>query len=317
MKTTITFLIVFFIAITNTFSQDNTQKEILIVGTMHTVPKIVKHSYKPMLKYAKKYNPQAIYVESPMPNDTLSWEYLKNGWSKNYQAFYKLSDSLKNTFTFDETKFNTILKKPFKALTISDLEYLITSFAYLRNEPNYHFYTYIKKHGIKGSKKPTRHEDGDLSIPLAIALNIKTLTPMDDQRTNGEYHDAWRKCNTEGKTNGNNAINNKLYRKDYNSAILPAIFRKLGKHVNKRKSLNRLHKMSSFTYVSQKTKGCTLGERYWNERNERMAKNIATQVIANKHTKNIVIVGAAHVVGLEKALKAKYPNLKVKLMADE
>ncbi|WP_452598439.1 DUF5694 domain-containing protein, partial [Pontimicrobium sp. MEBiC01747] len=103
----------------------------------------------------------------------------------------------------------------------------------------------------------------------------------------------------------------------YNSAILPAIFRKLGKHVNKRKSLNRLHKMSSFTYVSQKTKGCTLGERYWNERNERMAKNIATQVIANKHTKNIVIVGAAHVVGLEKALKAKYPNLKVKLMADE
>lgn len=47
-----------------------------------------------------------------------------------------------------------------------------------------------------------------------------------------------------------------------------------------------------------------------------MAKNIATQVIENNHTRNIVIVGASHVVGLEKELKEKYPNLKVKLMND-
>ena len=315
MKTIITSLLVFLIAFTNTFAQDKTEKEIVIVGTMHTVPKIVKHSYKPMLKYAKKYNPQAIYVESPMPNDTLSWEYLKNGWSKGYQAFYKLSDSLKKTFNFNEVKFNSTLNKSFEALTPSDLDYLITSFAYLRNEPNHDFYAYIKKYGIKGAKKPTRHEDGDLSMPLALALNIKTLTPMDDQRTNGEYHNAWKQCSKEGIKN--NAIISKLNKKEYNSAILPAIFRGLGRHTNKRKSLNRLHKMSSFTYVTKKTKGCTLGERYWDERNERMAKNIATQVIANNHTRNIVFVGASHVIGLEKELKEKYPNLKVTLMNEK
>jgi hypothetical protein len=316
MKTIITSLLVFIIAITNTFAQDTTPKEIVIVGTMHQVPKIVKHSYKPMLKYAKKYNPQAIYVESPMPNDTLSWKYLKNGWSKGYKAFYKLSDSLQKTYTFNEAKFNTTLNKPFEDLTPSDLDDLITGFAYLRNEPNHDFYRYIKKHGIKGSKKPTRHEDGDLSMPLALALNIKTLTPMDDQRTNGEYHKAWSQCSKEGQSNGNNTINSKLYKKSYNSSILPALFRGLGKHTNKPKALERLHKSSSFTYVVVKTEGCTLGERYWNERNARMAKNIATQVMANKHTKNIVIVGASHVVGLAKELKEKYPDLQVKLMND-
>ena len=136
---------------------------------------------------------------------------------------------------------------------------------------------------------------------------------MDDQQTNGAYHKAWKKCAREGKSNGNNAANQKLYKKDYNSAVIPAIFRGLGKHTNKRKSVNRLHTMSSFNYVVQDTEGCQEGRRFWKERNERMADNIAAQIIKSNNERNIVIVGAAHIVGLEKALKDKYPNLKVKL----
>jgi len=48
------------------------EKEVLFIGTMHTVPKIVKNSYKPLLKKALKYHPEAIYVESPLANDTIS-----------------------------------------------------------------------------------------------------------------------------------------------------------------------------------------------------------------------------------------------------
>lgn len=294
------------------FGQEKHQ-EILLMGTMHTVPKIVKKSYQPMLRYAKKYDPQAIYVESPMANDDRSWEYLKNGWSKGYQRFYKLSDSLQQSFDFDATKFNLILDKNHSEMTKEELTYLINSFIYRRDNGNYEYYSYIKKHGIHGAKKPSRHEDGDLTYKLALLQGHKLLFNMDDQQTNGHYHKAWNRCVQEGKSNGNNAANRKLYKKDYNSAVIPAVFRGLGRHTNKRKSLNRLHTMSSFNYVIQDTEGCQEGRKYWTERNERMADNIANQVLQSKDQRSIVIVGAAHIIGLEKALKEKYPNLKVKL----
>lgn len=315
MRTLFTFIITLFISTLNGNAQE-AQKEVLIIGTMHTVPKIVKHSYKPMLRRAKKYNPTAIYVESPRGNDTLSWEYLKDGWSKSYKSFYYLSDSIQKVFTPNLKKYNTILEKPFPDMTSKDLEFMISTFAYNRDNANHEFYTYIKKHGIEGSKKPIRYEDEDLTFKLALHQNIKLLTSMDDQQTNGEYHDAWSKCSKEGQSNSNNAINNQLNKKAYNSAMLPALFRGLGKHTNKRKSLERLHKLSSFTYVTVKTEGCTNGERYWNERNHRMAKNIASQVTTSDDKRIIVIVGASHVIGLENELKKNYPNLKVVLSGE-
>ncbi len=316
MKTICTFIIAILFGILSSNSQDSTQQEIYIIGTMHTVPKIVKHSYKPMLKNAKKYQPDAIYVESPMANDSLSWTYLKDGWSQNYKNFYYLSDSIQKVFTPNETKFNSIIEKEFNQMTDSDLDHLIKTFAYNRDNANYDFYNYIKIYGRDGSKKPTRNEDGDLTYKLAIHQNIKLLTAMDDQRTNGKYHDAWRKCSKEGQSNGNNEINSKLNKKSYNNSILPAVFRGLGKHTNKRKSLQQLHDMSSFNYVQVETPGCSEGTKYWNERNHRMAENIAKQVIESGLEKNIVVVGAAHVIGLEKELKQNYPNLKLVFMND-
>ncbi|MDN3493770.1 DUF5694 domain-containing protein [Winogradskyella bathintestinalis] len=312
MKTILISIIVISMSVITVNAQME-QKEVLIIGTMHTVPKIVKHSYKPILKRAKKYSPLAIYVESPQGNDSLSWSYLKNGWSKNYQAFYQLSDSIKNIFNPDLEKYNAILEKSFQDMSAADLDFMISSFIYQRDNANYEFYNYIKKHGYTGVKKPTRHEDGDLTFKLALAENIKLLKSMDDQQTNGEYHAAWSKCSKEGQSNGNNAINIKLNKKEYNAAIIPALFRGLGKHTNKRKSLERLHNLSSFNYVRTATKGCTDGKRYWNERNMRMANNIANQVIASNSARNIVIVGASHVIGLEKELKRNYPSLKVVL----
>jgi hypothetical protein len=301
------FIITFF-----SFGQEKKQ-EVFLMGTMHTVPKIVKKSYQPMLRVAKKYDPQAIYVESPMAYDHQSWEYLKNGWSKGYRKFYKLSDSIQKTFDFDQRKFDRILSKKHSEMTDEDLNYLIKSFIHQRDNGNYEYYSYIKKYGIEGAKKPTRHEDGDLTFRLSLWKGHKLVYNMDDQRTNGKFHSAWSKCVKEGVSNGNNAINNKLNKKDYNSAILPAIFRGLGKHTNQRKSLERLHTLSSFSYVIKDTEGCKEGRKYWNERNARMAKNIATQILNSKNERNIVIVGASHIVGLEKELKENYPNLQVKL----
>ncbi len=292
------------------------EKEVLLIGTMHTVPKIVKNSYKPLLKKALKYKPEAIYVESPRAKDSISWEYLKNGWSKSYKEFYFLSDSLRHNFFFHKGKLNTLLQNDFENLSAKQLDTIIYSFAYLRNHANYRFYRYIKKYGVKGAKKPTRHEDGDLTAKLALQLNIKRLKSMDDQQTNEEYHLAWKKCARDGSKNGDNKKNQKLNKKHDNRAIIPALFGRLAKYVNKRKSLERLHKLAAFTYVKNKTKNCSLATEYWNQRNRRMAKNIGNQIEKSNAHKNIVIVGAAHIIGLEKALKQHFPHIKVKLLTD-
>lgn len=313
MKTSITLITSFLLTIF-TLSSQSKQQEILIIGTMHTVPKIIKHSYKPMLKISKKYKPEAIYIESPMANDSISWEYLKNGWSKGYQKFYKLSDSLQKTFEFNQTKFETILHKPFELMTKNEFDYLTSSFAFKRDNGNYGFYKHLKKYGVQGSKEPKRHEDEDLTYKLALFLNQKKLINIDDQQTNKEYHLAWRKCSKEGVNNGNNKANSKLYKKNYNKAILPALFRKLGKHTNKPKSLQQLHDMASFSYVIKDTKGCKMGREYFDQRNKRIVKNISDQVISSGKQKNIVIIGAAHVIGLQKEFKENYPNLKIILM---
>ncbi|WP_405566270.1 DUF5694 domain-containing protein [Polaribacter sp. Asnod6-C07] len=311
MKNLVTLFTLLFVLNFNLSAQE--QQEVVIIGTMHTVPKIVKHSYKPMLRFAKKYNPEAIYVESPMANDSISWNYLKDGWSKNYIQFYKSSKNIKDTFLFNTDKFKTLANKNLNDINENEIDYLINAYTYKRDNGNYDLLKYLKTYGLKGAKNPTRHEDGDLTFKLAIHQNLK-VTNMDDQQSNGLYHKAWSKCSKEGVKNGNNSENSKLNKKDYNSAILPAIFRGLGKHVNKRKSLNRLHKMSSFSYVLEDTEGCKEGRKYWNERNMRMAKNIAEQVLTSNKKRNLVIVGAAHVIGLEKELKTNYPNLTVILM---
>lgn len=312
MKSQITLFTLLLVSIFNLFAQEP-QKEVVIIGTMHTVPKIVKNSYKPMLRFAKKYNPEAIYVESPMANDSISWNYLKDGWSKNYKSFYAKSEEMKTNFQIDLKKFKELESKNMSDLSSSEINYLINSYMYNRDNGNYELMSYIKKYGLKGATKPTRHEDGDLTYKLAIHQDLKVKN-MDDQQTNGIYHSAWNKCAREGSKNGNNAANSKLYKKDYNSAIFPAIFRRLGKHTNNRKSLNRLHKMSSFNYVLQDTEGCKEGRKYWNERNKRMAANIVNQIAESNNTRNLVVVGAAHVIGLEEELKRKNPNLKVILM---
>lgn len=312
MKTFLYFLLSLIFS-TAAYSQ---QKEVLLIGTMHKVPKIAKGSYKPLLRRAIKYNPEAIYVEAPLPNDTLSWEYLKAGWSNAYKKFYKISDSLKTNFDYNGQKLNKILKNNFSQITISQLDYIIKSFGYMRDNANYEFYNYLRDYGINGSKKPTRHEDGDLTAKLALKLGIKRLRSMDDQSTSKEYHLAWKKCAKDGQINGDNEINSKLNKKQYNSAILPSILGRLGMHTNNRKSLERLDKSASFTYVKNKTVNCSLAENYWNERNKQMAKNIGSQIMSNSEVKNIVIVGASHIIRIEKELKKNYPNIKVKLIND-
>lgn len=297
------FLICSLIAL-NSFGQG---KEILIIGTMHKVPKLVKNSYKPLLKYALKYKPDAIYVECVRSTDSISL-------SHDVPEFVRQADSISQIFIFDNKRFDDLNNTDLNKFKTADFKFMTKIYLLKKDFANYSYYKYLTKYGINGSSEPLRHENGDLTAKLAIAMNSKYIYSMDDQKNRQAYHLAWEKCIESGAENGDNEVNQKLGKKQYKSAIIPALFGRLGKRTNKLISLNRLHSLNSFRYVQNENSHCENATKYWDERNNRMAKNIAEQVKQESNLKNIVIVGAGHVIGIKEALEKNYPEIKVKIM---
>ncbi|MEM6699368.1 MAG: DUF5694 domain-containing protein [Bacteroidota bacterium] len=293
--------------VNNLFAQ--TQKEVYIIGTMHTVPKIVKNSYKPLLKEAKKYNPDAIYVERVRAEDTLS---LQNYYSR----FLHFSDSISMVFEVEEGRFKQLIEKDLQAMKTQDFKYLKMCFIVQKDYANYSYYRYLERYGLEGSPKPTRNENGDITAKLAIAQNMKYIYSMDDQKENPQYAKAWRTCAKEGKENGNEKAAGKLMRKLTTKDIFSSLSGSLGKQVNSTKSIEQMHLLNSFEYITVATEACSDGNRYWDNRNFGMVKNIAEQVQAMPHQRNIVVVGAGHVYGMKEAFEQYYPDIKVRLMSD-
>ena len=115
-----------------------------------------------------------------MANDSISWNYLKSGWSKNYQNFYIISDSLQKSSVFNKQKLAVLSNKKYKDLQKDEIDYLINSYGYKRDHGNYGLMKYIKNYGIKGSKMPTRYEFEDVTYKLASSGNLKVKN-IDDQ----------------------------------------------------------------------------------------------------------------------------------------
>jgi hypothetical protein len=285
------------------------KKELLIIGTMHEVPTIVKHSYKPLLKYAKKYKPEAIFVEDIRPDDTLS---LKNFTPR----FLKLADSISHVNTIDERRFHDLRSKRLTEMDADDFAFLSDVYLQKRDRANYTYYEYLKTYGITGSKKPLRNENGDLIFPLAIMMGITELLPVDDHQTEPEYQRAWRNAMKASSRTGDDLILAKLMKKDSRSRVWPALWGKLGKHTNKMATLQRFYQMNSCRYVTKPNEYSQAVQRLWDERNHRIAENIAEQMKAHPYQKSILVIGAGHVISVKEMLKQVYPELQVKLMYD-
>jgi hypothetical protein len=286
------------------YAQD---KELLIIGTMHEVPSIVSRSYKPLLKYARNYLPEAIYTEDIRPNDTLS---LKNFTPK----FLSIADSLSRTETIDEERFQELKKKRLSELGSDDYAFLTKTYLMKRDRANYSYYNYLKTYGIAGSKKALRNENDDLIIPLAIAMGITELIPVDDHQTEKEYQLAWSKSIKAIKETGDDAVLSKLFKRDRQKRVWPSLWGKLGKYTNKPETLHRYYLVNSCRYVNHQNESTNAVRQLWDGRNHRIAENLAEKIKANPYQRNILIIGAGHVISVQEMLKQIYPELKVKLM---
>ena len=303
---TIFVLIVSFL-VQNTIAQE---KELLIIGTMHEVPSIVSHSYRPLLRYAKKYKPEAIFVEDIRPDDTLS---LKNFTPR----FLKIADSISHVNTLDEQRFNDLRSKNLADMDAADFEFLSEAYLQMRDRANYTYYDYLKTYGIAGPKKPLRKENGDLIFPLAISMGITELLPVDDHQTEPEYQRAWRSAMKASSGTDDGKILAKMIKKDSRSRVWPALWGRLGKHTNKPATLQRFYQMNSCRYVTKPNEYSQAVQQLWDARNHRIAENIAEQMKAHPYHKGILIIGAGHVISVKEMLRQVFPELQVRLMYEE
>lgn len=285
-------------------------KELLIIGTMHEVPSIVSHSYRPLLKFAKKYQPEAIFVEDIRPCDTLS---LKNFTPK----LLRTADSLFQAEGIDEERFKQLKAKNLNELTTDDFVFLSNTYLKKRDRANYTYYKYLKSYGLAGSKKPSQNENGDLICPLAIYIGATELIPVDDHKTENEYQRAWSNTVKAGRENGDAQILSDLLKKDRKKRVFPSLMGKLGKYTNKLESLNRYYLINSCRYVEHPNDTSNTARQLWDDRNLRIAQNMSAQIKSNPYHKHILIIGAGHVISLKNILGQIYPELKVRLMDDK
>lgn len=288
-------------------AQHKPQKEVLIIGTMHQVPKIVGRSYRPLLKRAIAYDPQAIYVESPPAWDTLSLE-------NTYPGFVAKMDSLRDTLVLDRAQVKRALCRPLNQMTREDFKLLNHYFLTHLDRANAAYYRYLYEYGLAGSPRPTREEDGDLTAKLAIHLGLKSLRSMDNQWYRDEYHRAWAACSQADRQDGEIVHLKKLIKGLGRSQVFAALGRRLGLYTNSEKTTTQYHIINSFRYRETACAPCTEGMELWDARNLQMAHNIGRQVNANPEVRSVVIVGAGHVVGLEEALQREYPEIRVRLL---
>jgi len=311
MKNILFFIIIF--SYSFVFGQ---QREIVLVGTMHQVPKILKNSYKPLYKKSLTYKPDAIFVETAMPDDSLSWQYLKNGYSKSLQEFYKYSIKVKEEFKFNKDSLDYWLSKDFDKLTKDDFKKIRLSFAYQLDYPNFYYYKYIQDFFPNGHKKSKRHENYELSRKLALKLRHKKIFAADDQQTNSEFHKYWRACEKAMDSTSFKRKEKKLTRKIVLREILPSVVGRYGIVNNKIKHLQLLDSLSGLKYTNQQNPDCAKAVDYFNQRNRRFANNLGTQINENNFKKSILFVGASHIVGLKKELNTQFPDIKV-ILFDE
>jgi len=281
------------------------QQELVIIGTMHTVSGMTPRAYKPMLKKAIKYQPQAIYVERQPTWDTTS--------IKNYfPQFYALGDSLAKARTFDLATIEQLLAKATAELSNEELVELRQYYLAGRDYANTEYYGRIIKHGLKGADKPTRNENGDLTYPLGIAMGIKEIRSMDNQTYYNEYFKTWKACDRASQTDGEaRHLKKALSKMTLNEVTGILTFKQLGSIYNKPKNADLMHRMNSMEYRQTPCEPCDQANEYWDYRNKMMAQNTATQIIQSGDQRSVIIVGAGHIYGIMEAMARDYPQIKV------
>jgi len=286
-------------------------KEVLIIGTMHHVPKILKNSYRPLYKIAQNYNPDIIITEHVPPHDTISQAHLSY-----YAWFIKIADSLSNAKPLDEARYAKLLDKGFDSLTLDDLTFLQEYHAINRDLCNYKYFQYLKKNLNAQKYRPGQNENKDVSYRLAKSKKMMHLFSMDYQQNDSHFSQAWGQCDSMVSATKQKKYVVQLGLKYSLGLFGHAIIGQVGKYHNKYKTQMVLYNLNAFLFVKKAIPPCTKASEIWFDRNFKMVQNTANIIRGTSKHKYLVVVGAGHVETMRQIFAKEYPDIKVKTMYD-
>ncbi|GAB5562977.1 MAG: hypothetical protein Wins2KO_00400 [Winogradskyella sp.] len=285
-----------------------TQQEILIVGDMHQLPKIVKGAYKPMAKKIIKYKPELIMAEYAKTGDTAAmgeW----NGWFK--EAYLKHRD----TFTYHKDEIKQLMNTPNIELDSLDFKKLQSYYLSIGDQGNTRMYRYYARHGATEKFKPYGNQNPDLTFQVMRKLGLKTVFGVDSHAGYQGYWPAWKRALRAGTTEGKKTFK-KVIRKDKWGNIFAGASWSLGRYVNKPKTLDMYYRINSLRFEGFEGEYFKIQQKKWDDRNVNMAKNILEVLSENKVGRSVLIVGAGHAKAVSDELKRLDPNLKVIMYHD-
>lgn len=288
-----------------TLTYDQTPKEVLIIGTIHTVYDEQNDVYGPLFQIAREYAPQMIFVEFPPPYDEKNWQVFDNSsfWNFLY-AFKKESDSLRNSFSYDELKLNRLTAKDFTSLTRSELDTIIVSYTYLRDYSSAGLYKHLRDYGAGRSvPEPYQNENDNLSYPLALSLGLERIYGIDDQKYTAKYLEKLNFISAE-------TLGNYLQQVPYTLQDNDPC------RVNSTASLEFYHHINTAGFVEPQNKVSKQTRKYWELRNREIARNFIGYYNAHPSTKAVIIIGAAHAIGIKEQIEKLSNNITVRFIAD-
>jgi len=301
------FYILSILLMASTVNAQTEKKEVVLVGTMHWVPNIIKKAYKPMFKRASDYSPENIYVEYIPKADTESMEFYNSKFS--YEV-----DSIRKLKSINLDSVQLIQKKDLHDLTSFDIKYLKKYYLLEKDLLHYKYYQYLDKHGFQGSAKPTQNESGDVSFKLAARMGHKELIPIDYQVSNKDYYKYWTACDSTYVAQGKDKEISKLMKRINRKIIIGTLLRGNAQITNQKKVYESFHKVNSLQYFEKPEAVCKEGAKAWEVRNDRMIDYIGNGILTRDVQRNLVVVGAGHLYSLKKGLEERYPNLVVKTL---
>jgi hypothetical protein len=301
------------------------ETEILVVGTLHDVPKGIEHNYDSLLEMVLDWKPQTICTEYRKPKDSVSVKrvygeniYLKmdsiaraEGISlKNAkQEISKLYASLNQK---EDLKIRLKLRKWFR-LTMDRGNFQYQSYLIFQHIKELDETSLVKLRKIHPdlkkvesfAKKNNTDEYWCLVFPLAQKLNISYLHPTDDQSLATYYQEAWDGVEKDWKeTEIQKAFD------DFRSGILKQFEVEMPKGragftVNSYGVQKNIFKLESGFYPRGISKNTDLMSFYFTERNMNMTRNILEVVKPKQRT--AVFYGSSHVTPTCRQLKENSP----------
>lgn len=301
------------------------QQPVALIGTKHATPEAELVQIAPVRQAVLEFKPDVICVEYPKPDDSLSIRYVYGA------RHYKKQDSLRKAWKIpsksDAKRINELfiaLKKKDNVVQRMELRNIF----YVRSDfANSDYQAHLIMDALKSDsseikalrkrfpmfdqmkalhqRRAARYDEYTyLVFPVAKALGIIYLNPIDDQSTNNMYVKFFNKVQKKDT----------IYedRRPYYDRI-QAFFRNLGSlppetntwvYSNSPEIIEELKYVEAYKLDALTTsRDVKMLSHYWTRRNKKMAIHVSQVLKKNPGKKVAVFFGASHVGPVQEELK--------------